>query len=97
MPRWGRCPVASADGWNLGRRQVEHPLVGGLAGGEVVFVVGILGGEGGQELQADLHDEKTNKKLLPKGTMITRDLVEKLTAQWLRQRIEELKTERPFA
>lgn len=24
-------------------------------------------------------------------------LVEKLTAQWLRQRIEELKTERPFA
>jgi DNA-directed RNA polymerase subunit beta len=39
----------------------------------------------GQELQADLHDEKTNKKLLAKGTIITRDVVEKLKARDLKR------------
>ena len=39
----------------------------------------------GQELQADLHDEKTNKKLLSKGTIITRDVVEKLKARDLKR------------
>jgi DNA-directed RNA polymerase subunit beta len=39
----------------------------------------------GQELQADLHDEKTNKKLLAKGTPITRDVVEKLKARDLKR------------
>ncbi|MCC6590457.1 MAG: DNA-directed RNA polymerase subunit beta [Bryobacterales bacterium] len=38
-----------------------------------------------QELQADLHDEKTNKKLLSKGTIITRDVVEKLKARDLKR------------
>ncbi|MFN7924533.1 MAG: DNA-directed RNA polymerase subunit beta [Bryobacteraceae bacterium] len=43
-----------------------------------------------QELQADLHDEKTNKKLLSKGTIITRDVVEKLKARDLkRMRLKE--------
>ncbi|MBZ5603386.1 MAG: DNA-directed RNA polymerase subunit beta [Acidobacteriia bacterium] len=32
----------------------------------------------GKELQADLHDEKTNKKLLSKGTLLSRELLEKL-------------------
>jgi DNA-directed RNA polymerase subunit beta len=31
-----------------------------------------------KELQADLHDEKTNKKLLSKGSILSRDLLEKL-------------------
>src|ERR1700730_12999174 len=35
----------------------------------------------GKELLADLHDEKTNKKLLSKGTMLSRDLIEKLRAR----------------
>jgi len=35
----------------------------------------------GKELQADLHDEKTNKKLLSKGTILSRDLIEKLRAR----------------
>jgi DNA-directed RNA polymerase subunit beta len=34
-----------------------------------------------KELQADLHDEKTNKKLLSKGTILSRDLIEKLRAR----------------
>ena len=32
----------------------------------------------GQEVLADLHDEKTNKKLLAKGVDLTRDMIEKL-------------------
>ena len=32
---------------------------------------------GGKILQADLHDEKTNKRLLTKGVELTRDLIEK--------------------
>ena len=44
----------------------------------------------GQILQADLHDEKTNKKLLSKGAEITRDVVEKLKARDLkRMRIKD--------
>jgi DNA-directed RNA polymerase subunit beta len=39
----------------------------------------------GEVLQADLHDEKTNKKLLSKGAEITRDLVEKLRARDLKR------------
>jgi DNA-directed RNA polymerase subunit beta len=39
----------------------------------------------GKELLADLHDEKTNKKLLAKGTDITRDLIEKLRARDLKR------------
>ncbi|NWF83321.1 MAG: DNA-directed RNA polymerase subunit beta, partial [Bryobacteraceae bacterium] len=32
----------------------------------------------GKELQADLHDEKTNRKLLAKGVPLTRDVLDKL-------------------
>ena len=32
----------------------------------------------GKQLLADLHDEKTNKRLLSKGTDLTRDLIEKM-------------------
>ncbi|MCC6858806.1 MAG: DNA-directed RNA polymerase subunit beta [Bryobacterales bacterium] len=39
----------------------------------------------GKQLQVDLHDEKTNKKLLSKGTELTRDLVEKLRARDLKR------------
>jgi DNA-directed RNA polymerase subunit beta len=39
----------------------------------------------GKELLADLHDEKTNKKLLSKGIDITRDLIEKLRARDLKR------------
>jgi DNA-directed RNA polymerase subunit beta len=39
----------------------------------------------GKELLADLHDEKTNKKLLAKGTELTRDLIEKLRARDLKR------------
>ena len=45
-------------------------------------LVGLLGG---QTLQADLHDEKTNKKLLSKGVEITREVVEKLRARDLKR------------
>jgi DNA-directed RNA polymerase subunit beta len=38
-----------------------------------------------KELQADLHDEKTNKKLLSKGTAITRDLIENVRARDLKR------------
>ena len=38
-----------------------------------------------RELLADLHDEKTNKKLLAKGTMLSRDLIEKLRARDLKR------------
>jgi DNA-directed RNA polymerase subunit beta len=44
----------------------------------------------GQEVLADLHEEKTNKKLLSKGTLISRDLLEKLRARDLkRMRLKE--------
>ena len=39
----------------------------------------------GKEIQADLHDEKTNKKLIAKGTVLTRDLIEKLRAKDLKR------------
>ncbi|MBM3813890.1 MAG: DNA-directed RNA polymerase subunit beta [Acidimicrobiia bacterium] len=39
----------------------------------------------GEVLQADLHDEKTNKKLLSKGADITREVVEKLRARDLKR------------
>jgi DNA-directed RNA polymerase subunit beta len=39
----------------------------------------------GKELLADLHDEKTNKKLLSKGTNLSRDLIEKLRARDLKR------------
>jgi DNA-directed RNA polymerase subunit beta len=39
----------------------------------------------GKELLADLHDEKTNKKLLAKGTLLSRDLIEKLRARDLKR------------
>ena len=39
----------------------------------------------GKEVLADLHDEKTNKKLLSKGINLTRDVVEKLRARDLKR------------
>jgi DNA-directed RNA polymerase subunit beta len=40
---------------------------------------------GGQEILADLHDEKTNKKLVSKGAELTRELIEKLRARDLKR------------
>ena len=40
---------------------------------------------GGKILQADLHDEKTNKRLLTKGVELTRDLIEKITTRNLKR------------
>jgi DNA-directed RNA polymerase subunit beta len=40
---------------------------------------------GGKILQADLHDEKTNKRLLVKGTELTRDLIEKISTRNLKR------------
>jgi DNA-directed RNA polymerase subunit beta len=39
----------------------------------------------GKEVLADLHDEKTNKKLVSKGQQLTRDVVEKLRARDLKR------------
>ncbi len=39
----------------------------------------------GKQLLADLHDEKTNKKLLSKGVDLTRDVIEKLRARDLKR------------
>jgi DNA-directed RNA polymerase subunit beta len=39
----------------------------------------------GKELQADLHDEKTNKRLLAKGAPLTRDVLEKMKARDLKR------------
>ncbi len=39
----------------------------------------------GKEVLADLHDEKTNKKLLSKETPLTRDVLEKLRARDLKR------------
>ncbi|MGH9628170.1 MAG: DNA-directed RNA polymerase subunit beta, partial [Bryobacteraceae bacterium] len=38
-----------------------------------------------REVLADLHDEKTNKKLLAKGTLLSRDAIEKLRARDLKR------------
>jgi DNA-directed RNA polymerase subunit beta len=38
-----------------------------------------------REVVADLHDEKTNKKLLGKGAILTRDAIEKLRARDLKR------------
>ncbi len=40
---------------------------------------------GGKILQADLHDEKTNKRLLVKGTELSRDLIEKISTRNLKR------------
>jgi len=40
---------------------------------------------GGKILQADLHDEKTNKRLLTKGAEITRELIEKISTRNLKR------------
>jgi DNA-directed RNA polymerase subunit beta len=40
---------------------------------------------GDKELQADLHDDKTNKRLISKDTPLTRDLLEKLRARDLKR------------
>ncbi len=40
---------------------------------------------GGKVLQADLHDEKTNKRLLNKGTELNRDLIEKISTRNLKR------------
>ena len=45
-------------------------------------LAGILGGK---EILADLHDEKTNKKLLGKGTELNADMIEKLKARDLKR------------
>ncbi len=39
----------------------------------------------GKELLADLHDEKTNKRLLAKGTPLTRDVIEKVRSRDLKR------------
>ncbi len=39
----------------------------------------------GKELQVDLHDEKTNKKLFGKGTLITRDLIDNAKSRDLKR------------
>ena len=39
----------------------------------------------GKALLADLHDEKTNKKLLSKGVELTRDIIEKIRARDLKR------------
>ena len=39
----------------------------------------------GKQVLADLHDEKTNKKLLSKGVDLTRDVIEKLRARDLKR------------
>ncbi len=39
----------------------------------------------GKQLQADLHDEKTNKRLLSKGGELTRDVIEKMRARDLKR------------
>jgi DNA-directed RNA polymerase subunit beta len=39
----------------------------------------------GKQLLADLHDEKTNKRLLAKGTDLARDMIEKLRARDLKR------------
>src|SRR5262249_44620356 len=38
-----------------------------------------------KEVQVDLHDERTNKRLISKGATVTRDVVEKLKARDLKR------------
>ncbi len=40
---------------------------------------------GGKILQADLHDEKTNKRLLTKGVELTREIIEKVSTRNLKR------------
>src|SRR5690348_3648307 len=40
---------------------------------------------GGKVLQADLHDERTNKRLLTKGTDLTREILEKISTRNLKR------------
>ena len=40
---------------------------------------------GGQKLVADLHDEKTNKRLVTKGTELDRDIIEKISTRNLKR------------
>ena len=40
---------------------------------------------GGKMLQADLHDEKTNKRLLTKGVELTREIIEKISTRNLKR------------
>jgi DNA-directed RNA polymerase subunit beta len=40
---------------------------------------------GGQKLVADLHDERTNKRLLNKGAELTRDILEKISTRNLKR------------
>ena len=40
---------------------------------------------GGKEVQADLHDEKTNKRLLTKGLLLDRDTIERLSTRNLKR------------
>jgi DNA-directed RNA polymerase subunit beta len=40
---------------------------------------------GGQVLTADLHDERTNKRLLTKGTELTREILEKISTRNLKR------------
>ncbi len=39
----------------------------------------------GEELQADLHDEKTNKRLVIKGTKLSRDVLSRITTRNLKR------------
>jgi DNA-directed RNA polymerase subunit beta len=39
----------------------------------------------GEELLADLHDEKTNKRLITKGTKLTRDVLDRVTTRNLKR------------
>src|SRR5437879_3861165 len=40
---------------------------------------------GGKEVQADLHDERTNKRLLTKGTMLDRETIEHISTRNLKR------------
>jgi DNA-directed RNA polymerase subunit beta len=40
---------------------------------------------GGKEVQADLHDERTNKRLLTKGNLLTRDEIERISTRNLKR------------
>jgi DNA-directed RNA polymerase subunit beta len=40
---------------------------------------------GGKEVQADLHDERTNKRLLTKDTVLDRDTIERISTRNLKR------------
>ena len=51
---------------------------------------------GGKKLAADLHDEKTNKRLLTRGTVLTADLIKDISARNLKRlRLTEKDPELP--